>query len=319
MIRHLARLFVVGLMTAAAVFAAATAAEASITGPSVKLDRTRIRVDERVAVTIDGFRALNVTISVCGNEARRGSEDCNMFASEGLKLDTDGTSTLIGIPVAEPPMPCPCVIRVSSRLNDEIATTPIEIIDHPVAPVAPVVDGPTVKDPLEVTVTAVAAPPGVFERARASIGGPALYRVKVTVTNRSAVPYRQIALAGIAVRGNDQLATLPLTDAGEIKPGQTWEQIVSTEVPGPSLGSIEWRVTVSGAGPTVSATDTTRQRPLLLILLVGFLVVDVFVLAIRFVMRRRSRREARRAEAAAAEAAANAEHAGKPEFATSGV
>lgn len=312
MVRHLARLFVVGLMTAAAVFAAATAAEASITGPSVTLDRTRIRVDERVAVTIDGFRASNVTISVCGNEARRGSEDCNMFASEGLKLDTDGTSTLIGIPVAEPPEPCPCVIRVSSRLNDEIATTPIVIIDHPVAPV---VDGPTVKDPLEVTIEAVASPPGVFERARASIGGPTRYQVKVTVTNRSTVPYRQIALAGIAVRDNDQLATLPLADAGEIKPGQTWEQIVSTEVPGPSLGSIEWRVTVSGAGPTVSATDTTRQRPLLLILLVAFLVIDVFVLAIRFVMRRRSRREARRAEAAAAEAAASAEHAGEPELA----
>ena len=263
-----------------------------------------------------GFRALNVTISVCGNEARRGSEDCNMFASEGLKLDTDGTSTLIGIPVAEPPEPCPCVIRVSSRLNDEIATTPIVIIDHPVAPV---VDGPTVKDPLEVTIEAVPAPPGVFERARSSIGGPTLYRVKVTVKNRSTVPYRQIALAGTAVRGNDQLAALPLTDAGEIKPGQTWEQIVTTEVPGPSLGSIEWRVTVSGAGPTVSATDSTRQRPVLLIVLVMFLVIDVFVLAIRFAMRRRARREARRAEKAAAAAAASAEHAGEPELATSGV
>ncbi|MEQ1704121.1 MAG: hypothetical protein ABMA25_28775 [Ilumatobacteraceae bacterium] len=314
MIRQLLRLLAVIVMTVAALLAAATAAEASITGPSVKLDRTRLRADERVAVTIDGFRALNVTISVCGNEARRGSEDCNMFASEGLKLDTDGTSTLIGIPVAEPPMPCPCVIRVSSRLNDEVATTPIEIIDHPVAPV---VDGPAVTDPLEVTIEAVPAPPGVFERARSSIGGPTLYRVKVTVKNRSTVPYRQISLAGTAVRGNDQLAALPLTDAGEIKPGQTWEQIVNTEVPGPSLGSIEWRVTVSGAGPTVSATDTTRQRPLLLIVLVGLLIIDVFVLAIRYMMRRRSRREARRAAAALAQAAASAEHAGKPEFATS--
>lgn len=316
MLRQLVRFVVVVLMTAAALLAAVTAAEASITGPSVTLDRTRIHPDERVAVTIDGFRALNVTISVCGNEARRGSADCNMFASEGLKLDTDGTSTLIGIPIAEPPEPCPCVIRVSSRLNDETATAPIEIIGHPVAPV---VDGPTVKDPLEVTIEAVAAPPGVFERARSSIGGPTQYRVKVTVTNRSTVPYRQIALAGTAVRDNDQLATLPLADAGEIKPGQTWEQIVTAEVPGPALGAIEWRVTVSGAGPTVSATDTTRQRPLLLILLVAFLVIDVFVLAIRFVMRRRSRREAGRAAAAAAEALAGAEHAGKPEFATAGV
>ena len=314
MLRQLVRLVAVVLMTAAALLAVVTAAEASITGPSVKLDRTRIQPDERVAVTIDGFRALNVTISVCGNEARRGSVDCNMFASEGLKLDTDGTSTLIGIPVAVPPVPCPCVIRVSSRLNDEIATTPIEIIGHPTAPV---VDGPTIQDPLVVTIEAEPAPPGVFERARASIGGPTLYRVTVTVRNQSTVPFGQIALSGQAVRDNDQLAALPLADAGEIKPGQTWEQVVTAQVPGPSLGAIEWRVAVSGAGPTVSATDTTRQRPVLLIVLVMFLVIDVFVLAIRFAMRRRARREAARDLKAAAAAAASAEHAGEPELTVS--
>ena len=316
MIRRLLRLAVVVLLTAAALLAAATAAEATLTGPTVKLDRTRIEPGERVAITIDGFRALNVTISVCGNEARRGSADCNMFASEGLKLDTDGTSTLIGIPIAVPPMPCPCVIRVFSRLNDEIATTPIEIIGHPTAPV---VDGPSVKDPLVVTIEAVPAPPGVFERARSSIGGPTLYQVTVRVLNRSTVPFGQIALSGAAVRDNDQLASLPLDDAGEIKPGQTWEQVVTAEVPGPSLGAIEWRVAVSGAGPTVNATDTTRQRPLLLILLVMFLVVDLFVLAIRFVMRRRARREARRAHEAAALAFATAEHAGESELVGAGV
>lgn len=289
--RHLRRRLLrpaVAALALAAAFVVSAATAGSVSGPTVTLDKQRIRPDERVAVTVDGFQALNVTISVCGNEARRGSSDCNMFASEGLKLDTDGTSTLVGIPVAAPPEPCPCVIRVSSRLNDEIATTPIEIIGHPTAPV---VDGPTMPNPLVVSIEAEPAPPGVFERARASIGGPLLYEVTVRVRNTSTVPFRQVVLSGSAVRGNDQLAALALDDVGEIKPGQTWEQTVTAEVPGPSLGSVEWRVAASGAGPTVLASDTTRQRPLLLILLVMLLVIDVFVLAIRLVVRRRARGE----------------------------
>lgn len=39
------------------------------------------------------------------------------------------------------------------------------------------------------------------------------------------------------------------------------------------------------------ASDTTRQRPLLLILLLMLLVIDIFVLAIRLVVRRRARGE----------------------------
>lgn len=281
-------LLVVAAMAAALTSSSVVGAEGSVSGPTVEIDKVRIRPDERVAVTVDGFESLNVTISVCGNEARRGSSDCNMFASEGLKLDTDGTSTLVAIPVAVPPEPCPCVIRVASRLNDEIATTPIEIIGHPSAPV---VDAVTPARPLVVSIEAVPAPPGVFERARASIGGPLLYEVTVRVRNTSTVPFRQVGLSGVAVRGNDQLATLPFDDVGEIKPGQTWEQTVTAEVPGPSLGAVEWRVAASGAGPTVVASDTTRQRPLLLIVLVMLLVIDVFLIAIRWVMRRRARRE----------------------------
>ena len=87
-------------------------AQGITSGPIVSLDRKELEPGQRVVLNIDGFESLNVTISVCGNDARRGSVDCNMYASEGLKLDTDGTSTVIQIPVAAPPVPCPCVIRV---------------------------------------------------------------------------------------------------------------------------------------------------------------------------------------------------------------
>ena len=62
-------------LVAASLVAFATTAHAtpSTSGPAVSLDRTVVADGERVVLTIDGFDTLHVTISVCGNEARRGS------------------------------------------------------------------------------------------------------------------------------------------------------------------------------------------------------------------------------------------------------
>lgn len=261
-------------------------AQGATSGPVVTLDRYEIEPGQRVVLNIDGFESANVTISSCGNEARRGSVDCNMYASEGLKLDTDGTSTVIQIPIAAPPAPCPCVIRVANKTFDEIAIAPVTLIGHPVKAV---VETPGQQGALDVTISAHAAPPGLFSGARASMGGPATYEVTVTVKNTSTVPIATVSLAGSVGRRNDQLATLTFDDPGQIAAGRTWQQVVTAEVPGPSLGTLQWRVDVSGAGPTVTATGATAQRPTLLIILVLFLVADVFLLAIRFVIRRRQR------------------------------
>jgi len=261
-------------------------AQGTNSGPVVTLDRDEIEPEDRVVLNIDGFQSANVTISVCGNEARRGSVDCNMYASEGLKLDTDGTSTVIQIPIAAPPVPCPCVIRVSNKTFDEIAIAPITLIGHPVAPV---VETPGQQGALDVSINANAASPGVVAKARASMGGPATYEVTVTLKNTSTVRVAAVSLAGSVGRGGDQLAELTFDDPGTIEPGRTWQQVVTTKVPGPSLGTLQWRVDASGAGPTVSAASTTAQRPTLLIVIVLFLVADVFILAIRFLMRRHRR------------------------------
>jgi len=263
-------------------------AQGTSSGPVVTLDRTVIDPGQRVVLNIDGFESMNVTISVCGNEARRGSVDCNMFASEGLKLDTDGTSTVIQIPVAAPPVPCPCVIRVSNRTFDEIAIAPITLLGHAVAPI---VETPGRQGALAVTIAARNASPGLFAAARASMGGPATYEVTVTVKNTSTVPLAAVSLAGSVGRRNDQLAALAFDDPGVLAPGRSWQQVVTTKVPGPSFGALKWEVAASGAGPTVTAIGTTTQRPTLLIVIVLFLVADVFLLAIRFRIRRRQRAE----------------------------
>lgn len=256
-----------------------------LSGPSVALDRDEVSPGDHVAVTIDGFAANSVTISVCGNEARRGSADCNMTASEGLRLDADGTSTLTQIPVGEPPVTCPCVIRVSTRTSDEIAVAPIVITGHPVGPV---VDAATLLDPLQVTVSAEEAPDGLFAGLRSGLGGPTTYEVSVTVRNTSTVPLNNVRIAGSVGRNPDEnLATLDLVDPGAIGAGQTWKATVTAVLPAPSFNRVQWRVAVSGAGPTVNAAASTRHRPMLLIVLVMLLVLDLALIALRFAVRRR--------------------------------
>ena len=161
--------------------------------------------------------------------------------------------------------------------------------EHLGHPVEPIVEGPRLEDPLDVSISVSPAPPGALQRARASLGGPATYEVTITVTNRATVPLHRVAIAGSAARSNDQLATLALDDPGEIAPGRTWQQVVSAVVPGPSFGTLEWRIDVSGAGATVTANATTRERPLLLMMMAMLLVADLFLLAIRFTVRRRVR------------------------------
>ena len=59
----------------------------------------------------------------------------------------------------------------------------------------------------------------------------------------------------------------------------------------PVWGSVEWRATAAGSGPSVTATDTTTHRPGLLIVLIVVLIIDILLLLARFILRfvRRSR------------------------------
>lgn len=272
-------------------FVSAGRAQASLSGPVVSVDRTEVAPGERLVATIDGFTASAVTIATCGNDARRGSSDCNMVESKGVRVGEAGTPIVTQIGVFVPPVGCPCVIRVSSQNNDEVAVVPINLIGHPIEPV---VGGPRLDAPLvAVSISARATPRGLMGWVGASLGGRVSYEVTVTVTNLTTEPLHQLKLFGSVGRTEeDQLATLALDDSIEIGPGQTWKQVVPAEVPAPSVSSVEWRVVASRAGPTITTTSTTRHRPVLLLIFAIVLVIDLSVLVIRHRMRRRAECEA---------------------------
>jgi hypothetical protein len=267
----------------------------SVSGPVVSLDRSSVQVGDRILVKMSGFSPATLTISVCGNEARRGSSDCNMRSSEGLSTVGEEGTVQRQITVPEPPADCPCVVRVSNRDLDEIAIAPLEIVGHPTGPlVDPPVQGPLV----EVVVEARLAPGGFVRGIRADLGGPATYDVTVSVRNRTTASLQNVALSGSASRGNgDTLVPLDFDAPGLIGVGQTWQQTIKARVPAPSFGEIHWEVTASGSGSIVTASADTAHRPVLLVAMGGFALLCLLLMVVRWRVRRHALR-AERAELA---------------------
>jgi len=65
---------------------------------------------------------------------------------------------------------------------------------------------------------------------------------------------------------------------------------VYTRVPSPTFGKFHFRVSATGAGPTVSAVASLKHSTPLLFALVAVLVLEAFWLTYRWLTRRRQRR-----------------------------
>lgn len=252
--------------------------------PGVAVSKNQVAPGETIILTIGFFEGTSVTISLCGNGALRGSSDCNMPASQGVALRLDGVSTLAEFPVVAPPVACPCVIRVSSPNNEQVAFAPIDLIGHPVSPLT---DSADLTDALAVTIVVKNSTSGVSDRLRSSAGGPTMYSVDVTVKNRTSADFSNVRLAASAGRNREEeRVVVPLDDPGKIEGGGTWRTSIDVEMPSVTFGEIEWRATASGAGAPTDATDTTQNTPMLMWVLGVVLLIDIVLLLARFVLRR---------------------------------
>ena len=229
-----------------------------------------------------------VTVSICGNMAKRGSADCNMPASQGVRLFHVDTTPATSFAVSTPPGTCPCVIRASSDTG-EVAYAPIEVRG---VPTGPVVDPFRDESPLVVSVHAAPAPHGVLGTLKSWLGGPTPYAVEVTVQNQATEAFSTIAVHGAVGRNAKvDLAGFDMAP-GALAAGQNWTGSANVELPAPVIGNYNWHVIASGAGPVTETTSTTRAVPWLLIVLILAFVGDVVAIWVRWVKRRRARKAA---------------------------
>lgn len=261
---------------------AAGAQDAGANNPTIVLARSAVKPNERVLVEFRGWQARSVTLSLCGNLARRGSSDCDMTGSEGIPLSARSPEVLTEFLVTPPPTPCPCVIRAASPTQDEVAYAPLDLVGHPTGPLVGPRDGTSLELELEVERTTA----GFGDALQSSLGGSAPYRLTVTARNRSAETLSGVRVLGWGGRSRtDQSRTLDIPDPGEIGPGGQWVHSLDVDTPAPYIGEFYWQVQLSGAGPASTAEATSRNRPWLLVVLIVVLVADLAAIVGRRIRR----------------------------------
>lgn len=153
-----------GLVAVVSVPAGALAADA---GPTVAVTPvTDAGVEAPTApgtplsVTLEGWPGVVVTVAVCGNEARRGSADCDQIGSKGVGLTREGSGSAVVRP--NPPGACPCVVRVSTPTQALVRTAPVDLpwlpTAEPVGPVAVESSSPSMGTPAAVVAADSPAP-----------------------------------------------------------------------------------------------------------------------------------------------------------------
>nr|WP_307808022.1 neocarzinostatin apoprotein domain-containing protein [Streptomyces oryzae] len=103
--------------------------------PKITLSRSEAGAGANITVRGTGWRPDTLlTLLLCGQNAIGGTNAC--ANAEGRAVTTDGNGRFRKqIPVAEPPKPCPCVVRAATVTGAyAAANAKLEVAGHPVKP-----------------------------------------------------------------------------------------------------------------------------------------------------------------------------------------
>jgi hypothetical protein len=75
-----------------------------------------------------------VRLAICGNNAARGSVDCDQESSSTIAPSDEG-GFRIPIPVVAPPTTCPCIVQATSIALSAPITVPLAVTGVPVGPI----------------------------------------------------------------------------------------------------------------------------------------------------------------------------------------
>ncbi|HEY3670843.1 MAG TPA: hypothetical protein VGN51_07910 [Acidimicrobiia bacterium] len=270
--------------------ARAFAASDAATSARVSAEPASARPGDRVVVHLDGWSPGTVTVGVCGNDARRGAQDCALVGDQSVAVRNPGT-TLVDLTLVQPPAPCPCVIRALTPSLSYVTTSPIELVGVPVAPVV----GPApaaaveVDSGVRVHAAVVEAPvPGwqVF-------GGTGNRVLAVTIDNGSADALEDLRVVAAVGRGRGSGEPLPSRAVRRIGAGVHRTVRIPFTVSAPFYGDYTVAGTVYGL-PTATAFHADLDNDPW----AAELLLPIALLVLAETLRVRDRR-ARRREAAA--------------------
>ena len=226
---------------------AATAADA-YPSATVTVSPSETAIGDNVLVQATGWPALPLQASVCGNNAMRGSQDCDLVGTRGESV-RDGASTF-RLKIGQPPIHCPCVVRVGTTDGSVVRQVPITIAGTP--------DGP-----LEPSTLAAGAESLRFQarienggatswrRLLPLIAGPTHKTLVLTVQNTAQEPVTDVRIVGSVGRKSTEGEPLEPTTIPSIGPGSS----IAVRIP-VTLSVPAWVATRC----SVTSTDSAYRR-----------------------------------------------------------
>jgi hypothetical protein len=257
--------------------------------PTIELSTTSAAVGDTIIVTLSGWDS-DVTVSLCGNGARRGAVDCDQPGATGVPASLNGPQRG-QLVIAVPPAKCPCVVRAATAAERTVKTVPIDVAGVGTAPVVePGAPAPT----LSVDAVVRAAPTSFFTKLQSALGGRTRRTLVLKLTNGTDAPINGITSSAAVARSTQGGEPLQLPNLDPIPAGQTRTFEVAVSLPPPSFGSYTVYGTIYGAGTPVPFAATTRTAPWGLFVFIVLLVIDLIAIAVLRGRRRRAREGALR-------------------------
>jgi hypothetical protein len=260
-------------------------ARASGPEPTVSVTPASGAPGDRLHVDLTGWPDGPVNVSVCGNSARRGSQDCDQLTTEGVAVRQGSAPLLIQLSV--PPVGCPCVVRATTPDNALVRKAPIAIDGVPnVDPVEPAGIPPEGRA-MAVTARVTTRDPNSLAWWRSVFGGAAERELTLTLRNVSSATLQGIRVVGGVGKNRKSAEPLPVTTVAELAPGAHTRLRIPLVLGAPAWGRYQVFGSVYGTSVPIDFSIETRNDPW------GLEVAAVlFVLLLAQICRRRERARA---------------------------
>ena len=278
----------IGMLVAAAAVTFGGSAGADVDGARIAVTPSTVNIGDTVRVDLTGWPEGVVTAAVCGNNARRGSTDCEQTGAGSIGVRESGSEVLT-VAVLAPPVGCPCVIRANSTNGDVVRTAPIDILGVPGGvDIAPAGGAPGA-DSLDVTAHVENADVGWPRSWFPAFAGPAQRELVLTMSNRSDSDLSGLRVVGEVGRSKTDEAE-PISKAvGTIPARATRVVRVPVTLSAPVWGDYVVSGSIYGLAAPVTFKVTTSAEPWALELLLPLLL---FAIAQALRKRERARRRA---------------------------
>ena len=259
------------------------------TEPLVSLGQSSVELGGQVFVTGAGWGLDGnlVQVQVCGNNAINRSQDCALGSSVSAALRNNGEFS-VRLTVAQPPAPCPCVVRVTSQATSAGVNEPIEIIGAPIADL----DISNLVPSRAVAVTEMHFEPQ--HSLSSMFGGSLKGTLVLTLESTADVVVRDPALAVAYGREADPTGFVAVPEVGDLAPGDVRTIEVPMSFDALSFGSNRVVASVDPLGPVEVRTMKYTVVPWGLVALAVLLANLVLWFTVRRMVNRRERNDVER-------------------------